>query len=157
MDDYLSKPLRTHELQAVLRRWLGGSPDQAPPRPHTAVLDIEPLLENLGGNREVVRHVLTLFLEQGDSLRADMAKALAQSQLNGVDAMAHKLAGSAAQVGAPEVSRLAAAIEGYAQAGDLAACRSAMTQLEAANAKVKDVAEEILAKLPDVNRAGSGG
>ena len=124
MDDHLAKPVRPDELLAALReahRHVGGS------EPAGAAIDVASLrsLEELTGDREFVRSLLLAFAEESEALLAGMRAALPGDR-EALRRHAHSLKSSAANLGAADLSREAAEVEGLAQrdaasAADLAA------------------------------------
>ncbi len=73
MDAYLAKPLQPRELAAAIEGVLGGAPSPAPePPPATpAFVDLERLLERVGGDRKALVELVRIF-------RADSPKQVAR-------------------------------------------------------------------------------
>src|SRR5436309_7779902 len=68
MDDYLSKPLRPNELDAVLERWLGAAPAGAAPaaspaEPGDALVDEERMRVFRDDYPEIVEQLVDLFVD----------------------------------------------------------------------------------------------
>jgi len=112
MDDHLAKPFEPADLAAALDRWLGTT-SVAP------VLDPVPLeaLRQLGerAGRDVVGHIVGLFLEQVPARLEALRQALASGDQRNVEQHAHWLANSADQVGARAASACARQMEDHAR------------------------------------------
>jgi two-component system, sensor histidine kinase and response regulator len=115
MDDYLSKPLRAHELDAVLDRWLGATPQPAGPAVQAA--DADALVD---ANRmrlfrddypEIIEQLVDLFVDSTPPLLDDLRDALERDDGEAVRRAAHKLKGSCQNIGASRLAELAAGIE----------------------------------------------
>ncbi|MBW3557178.1 MAG: response regulator, partial [Actinobacteria bacterium] len=142
MDDYLSKPLRTEALAAVLARWLHRSPGAEPaPAPAPAAgatggaeLDSEILAHLIGMDEETG---FTLLGEVADLLARDTPPRLAQMReavATGAPAAlrqaAHALKGSAATLGATAVAALSAQLEELGKAGQLEGASPLLDELD---------------------------
>jgi HPt (histidine-containing phosphotransfer) domain-containing protein len=114
MDDYLSKPLRTHELDAVLERWLRAAP-AAPARddgdPVAALVDAARMRVFREDFPEIVEQLVELFTDATPPLLDDLRDALARDDAEAVRRGAHQLKGSCQNVGAGRLAALAAGIE----------------------------------------------
>jgi CheY-like chemotaxis protein len=105
MDDYLSKPLRTDDLDAVLARWVHA--------PEPAVMD-RSILRSLArdlGDETVVEQICDLFLSESEPAFDAIGKALATGDAEALRNAAHRLRGSAANVGAVAVASAAGELE----------------------------------------------
>jgi two-component system, sensor histidine kinase and response regulator len=117
MDDYLSKPLRPNELDAVLERWLGAAPARpaAAPAPAAeaggALVDEERMRVFRDDYPEIVEQLVDLFVDSTPPLLADLRRAVADGDGEAVRRAAHKLKGSCQNIGAARLAGLAAAIE----------------------------------------------
>jgi len=112
MDDYVTKPVRTEELEAALARY----------RPAPAVnppVDFEQLRDAADHDPGEMRALTALFLEQADELMPGLATALATGAANEVDKLAHKLAGSCASCGMVALLTALRELEQMGRSGDL--------------------------------------
>jgi CheY-like chemotaxis protein len=124
MDDYLSKPVRGEELDAMLRHQLGAAgatavslpstPPAAAPAASPVVID-DALLAGIGP--AVLATVLQIFLKETPVQLAAVRAAAAQGDGPALVAVAHRLRGEAAALGARELQACCAAIEELAGAG----------------------------------------
>lgn len=88
------------------------------------------MLERVGGDRELLAEVITLFLEDGPALIEAMRQGLRDDDYTAVRMAAHSLAGSAGNFDATPVTALARQLEARALAQDVPASRVAFAQLE---------------------------
>jgi two-component system, sensor histidine kinase and response regulator len=115
MDDYLSKPLRAHELDAVLDRWLGATPQPAGPAVQAA--DADALVDETrmrlfrDDYPEIIEQLVDLFVDSTPPLLDDLRDALERDDGEAVRRAAHKLKGSCQNIGASRLAELAAGIE----------------------------------------------
>ncbi|HYJ46708.1 MAG TPA: response regulator, partial [Pyrinomonadaceae bacterium] len=123
MDDYLTKPLRRHELDAILNRWL-----HEIPRPVESIVEersaltlpeagyLEPeALDNLrslgGGNQSFLCELIDLFLLESIQRLAEMREALTNGNFKAISHLAHTQRGACLNFGAREMARLCATLE----------------------------------------------
>jgi signal transduction histidine kinase/CheY-like chemotaxis protein/HPt (histidine-containing phosphotransfer) domain-containing protein len=136
MDDYLAKPLRAAELDAVLARWIpaaGTTP--SPGTGGTAIDDLvlDRLRSELGdvGRGPAFAGLLQRFLEDAGARLAAMAAACARAEAKTVEQEAHAIKGAASTFGAARLAQLAAVIEATAQT-DISGARALLPRLDAA-------------------------
>jgi signal transduction histidine kinase/FixJ family two-component response regulator len=116
MDDYLTKPLTSTPLRAMLERWSTARPKAAEgPRsaaPEGAVLDEEALGElamlNDGG---ILAHVIGLFYNDGQRLVLEVRRAWEAGSVEELAFAAHTLKSSSGAVGARRVRTLCSSLE----------------------------------------------
>lgn len=123
MDGYLAKPVGLARLRATLQRWLRGD-DAGTPAIDPAVLELW-----LQDDRAAQRDLLLKFSESVSESRRDIEQAMTSGDLAALAVAAHRLKGSAAAVGARELSAAAAMLERAAKAGDRAACQDGLGPL----------------------------
>jgi HPt (histidine-containing phosphotransfer) domain-containing protein len=133
MDGYLSKPVETERLRAVIERWL---PAVAPPDAHAGfasggagggadVLDRAVLSRWSGGDAAFERDLLDTFEGELEQSERDIDAALRAGDLARVAQAAHRLKGSALQIGAKRAGAAALALEEAGKAGDRQRCQDA--------------------------------
>jgi len=158
MDDYLSKPIRVQELQAVLERWNGArhlrqsTTTQAihlgeraidpvhpgeetsvvPKRPEGAPVDMERLIEVSDGP-ERLRELIELYLRQSHQLIKELGAAIRSGAAKEVEHLAHKCVGSSANCGMTAILPPLRELERMGRSGRLTgadeACANASRQL----------------------------
>ena len=127
MNDYLTKPLHLHELDAVLQRALLRislpSASTAPPASsepdvldRTVINGLKELREP--GQPDPLRELVELFLKDAQPRLEQMDKAASSGDMPKLASAAHTLKGSASNLGARRLSSLAAILEKQAKAGE---------------------------------------
>jgi PAS domain S-box-containing protein len=116
MDDYLSKPLRPAELDAVLERWLGATaPGSAAAVPEAsaagALVDDARMRVFRDDYPEIIEQLVELFADSTPPLLAELREGSARGDGDAVRRAAHKLKGSCQNIGASWLATLATDIE----------------------------------------------
>jgi len=127
MDAYLTKPVRTQDLLAVLGRIGAGRRDRneiVPPRAAakkstSQVLDLGAALERLEGDRSLFEEVAQVFRTDCPRLIEEMRQAIAARNAAALKRLAHTLKGSSASVGALALSQTSGRIEKLAFSNDI--------------------------------------
>ena len=142
MDEYISKPFRTKELQAVLERliaeaqedaaWGEPSGDGAAGLPAEIDMGVLDSLRSLVDEEEDFREMITLFLDDTPIRLDALRRALAASDMKALERAAHQLKGSCGSFGALGMVRLCMTLEALARLGP---------QHEAAD-RLRDLEEE---------------
>ncbi|MEI8031998.1 MAG: ATP-binding protein [Chlorobiaceae bacterium] len=145
MDDYMAKPLKKSDFKAVLDRHLAGAkgmlpagsdeyaPSSAGSKKHTDNLFlVDEVLARLQNDREIVGIILEQFIEDGRGEIEEIKAAAQQHDAPSTRLLAHTLKGSAATVGAQQLSCLAADIEHAAGSADMTRAHGLAGDLTAA-------------------------
>ena len=131
MDDYLSKPVASHRLEAVLAHYLGtpaaatisiDTEQRVPAAPDQHDLDVTRLeeLDALGeGAAALVTRAITNFIRNAPATLAELESAHRRGEVEEVAALAHRLKGSAWNLGALRVGSLCERLEHEARSSDL--------------------------------------
>jgi len=142
MDDILSKPCTLEECEQVLRRWIAGprpqpahqaqaSDDSAWTRiDEVAVSRLRALRGS--GHPDLYSKLVELFSTSSVTSMEQLRAALQSSDLAAGAAVCHKLASSAANVGAPSFAERVRHLEKLCTAGDATAARGLYDRLQAA-------------------------
>ncbi len=132
MDDYVSKPIDPEELRKAVGRW---SPAESAGRAEAAraaaveppaksarkpVVDRDALLVRLGGDEDLLREVVQIFLEDTPRQLEAMTRALAAQDGPTLRRLAHTLKGSSGTACATSLQAAALALETAAARGDFA-------------------------------------
>jgi CheY-like chemotaxis protein/HPt (histidine-containing phosphotransfer) domain-containing protein len=158
MDDYLSKPVRLVELDAMLKLWLPdeqGTPalklsqpvTDAVAQPDVRIWDIEVLGDVVGDNPALQRRLLSRFLVTAKDQLAAMQHDVESAACQALGDKAHALKSAARSVGALVLGELCEAIETAGHAGDAAICLRLAAQLPRSLAEVAACIEPHLAPL----------
>jgi CheY-like chemotaxis protein len=116
MDGYLVKPVTTSELGDALAPWAAPAPVEASRR---AVIDpqaLERLEEDLG-DRDELRRIARIYVEQLAPAREAMTAALTAEDADRLAGAAHRLRSTSASFGASELARLCGDLESRARTG----------------------------------------
>ncbi len=116
MDDYISKPLRPDQLDAVLERWLGdgGAPSPAATAGNGAghpLIDAERVQRFRDDYPEIAERLVALFADTTPPLIEQLSNAVHGGEDDAVRRLAHKLKGSCENVGATRIGTLCRQIE----------------------------------------------
>jgi two-component system, sensor histidine kinase and response regulator len=125
MDDYLTKPIRTEDLMAVLdkvsTRKLAREArlDSSTLKEDPAPLDMAAALDRLGGDRDLYDELVGVFKEEYPNIEAELRRAVESRDAKTLERSAHTLKGSSANLGAVGVSNAALELEKLARSGEL--------------------------------------
>ncbi|TCD47880.1 ATP-binding protein [Chlorobium sp. N1] len=153
MDDYLAKPLRITDFQAVMERYFPSAKSDPPVDREAAaaassggesdrVFMVEEVLGRLQEDREIVRIIVAQFIESADDELRAIAEAWADSDMARCRLLLHTLKGAAATVGAAELSRLAAELEAAERSKEFTAFDRMLGNLNGCFLRFKDKAVE---------------
>ena len=134
MNDYLPKPVTPQALVEVLEKWL---PKEVAHRP-SLVFDRAALLERLMGDEEVAGTIVDGFLRDIPRQIQALREFLDAANAPGAERQAHTIKGASANVGGEALRAVAHEMEKAGKAGDLAAVRARMADLEAQFEALKD-------------------
>ncbi|MDD2235947.1 MAG: Hpt domain-containing protein [Kiritimatiellae bacterium] len=107
-------------------------------------VDFAWLTQNVGGNNELVRRLLSMFEDVMKDTLEKLDQALHSSDFDGLSRAAHGLKGTAATMGAGHVSSLSAALNESAKTGDTEELEKQMEQLVSACGTARIEIEQFL-------------
>jgi PAS domain S-box-containing protein len=146
MDDYTAKPVTPQALKQVMTKWLHRphaveAPDEgAPDTPKTlAVFSQDGLLQNLNGDHAMMKSLVRGFLEDIPMQILDLQGACEDDDIKVIERQAHKIKGAALTVGGKDFAQVAAGMEAASRAGDLAAAKAYLADLQAAFERLRCV------------------
>jgi two-component system, sensor histidine kinase and response regulator len=159
MDDYLPKPVKPEELDAVLKRWLSReTPGSGSSNPGDGVAGApgngleEPLdagvLEGLRelGDAELLIELTDMFLDDTSSRLASLREALKAGDAHGVERTAHTLKGSSGNMGATRMAAICAELQDVGATGDLSGAAELLGSLEEEFGRVRPALEAEVAR-----------
>ncbi len=147
MDDYLAKPIRSKLLAAVLEQVSSGSGFAAGPpisaaAPVTEVaeclVDWDSALEGVDGDRDLLKTVLEVFLEESVRLIQELRTAVSESDFGRVRHAGHSLKGALLGVGAVPTAELAQVLEMMDAQGLMDSQNERLSELERQLAQVQN-------------------
>src|SRR5258708_37732751 len=105
MDDHISKPLKKERLFEVIARWcpepeLKGEENSLPSDAHEGPYDRELLLTSVDGDVEMLREIVTVYLQESRDLVNQLGKEVELQDPEGIQVAAHRLKGAVVAVGA---------------------------------------------------------
>ena len=145
MDEYLSKPVRTSEIIATLRRMV---PDRSVPAQQDSslpppsigvdepesesvpVFDRNELLERLGGREEMLERFISMFIRNTAGFLESLITAVEAGDPEQTRIQAHTIKGAAGNISARRIWETAAAMEQHAREGKLDEATSLLPQLK---------------------------
>ncbi len=156
MSDYVSKPIDPIKLAKVVEKWLtrkvhctSGEPQLEPvpaedvqlPKQASQplVFNREAFLQRMMGDLEFAHDVTTGFLEELPALLSALRDQFAREDLESIWKQAHKLKGSAANVGAEALRDTAFEMEIAGKIGDLSRVATLMPELEERSVQLSEV------------------
>ncbi|MBI3467526.1 MAG: response regulator [Planctomycetes bacterium] len=143
MDGYVSKPIRVEELWREMAMVAARKPQSSDAAPHAAAaeeperpassgLDREDLLDQVGGDLQVLHEIVELAQAECPRLVAEIGSALGGRNCDGAWRAAHSLKSMVGSLTAREAHEIAARVEMAAREGRLDAALAAFEELEAA-------------------------
>ncbi len=166
MDDYVSKPVRAEELQAVLERWVRAeepegrtTPGEAvqPPKEREDPLErgtLEAIREmNAEGEPDLLAELVTIFLEDAPPRLDALRSAVERGDAGSLKSSSHALKGGSANMGAARMAGLLNKIEGLGDAGDPESAGGLLHELYEEFELVK---EALLTEIGEGSGAGRG-
>lgn len=149
MDDYLSKPVRPKQLDAVLERWIPQAPRQsrAPSRTtkgtsipddsldQTVLADLRKIQQEGGGN--IVEMLIETFLDETPAHVAALREAAEQGEAPLFKRTAHALNGICRGVGASRMASICQELERLAGLGDVTSAPDMLDRLGDEFARVR--------------------
>jgi PAS domain S-box-containing protein len=142
MDDYVSKPIDPRRLfekiEGVFRAELKAHPETASGDPHE-ILNEATLLARFGGDLELLKDVVQLFLDECPKMVIGIREAVERGDARELERAAHKMKGAVANFAASAAYDAALHLEVMGREGHLDRAREALGQLESALEELKPV------------------
>jgi PAS domain S-box-containing protein len=158
MDDYLTKPVQSRALRAMLEKWmrmpsLTPGADAAPgsesvQEEHAKpVLDLRALVELVGGEPEVLSELLGDYCRSLRESADELKTAWARGATEAVQGVAHRLKSSSRSVGALALGEICERLEAAGSRADLAAIHGLVRDFEGARADFDTEAARMMKDL----------
>jgi CheY-like chemotaxis protein len=126
MDGYVSKPINAQELFQSIEN-LGQVPDVQAPR-----LDRSQILNRMGGDEELLKELVTIFLDDYPKLLSQISEAIQRGDSEALHRAAHALKGSVSNFGANWAVDAAFDLEMTGRIGDMGIAPAKLMVLEKA-------------------------
>jgi two-component system sensor histidine kinase/response regulator len=138
MDAYVSKPLRPDELFSAIDAVVTREPAMTPTSTPAAggSVDRDALLTGFGGRMDLLKDVVTVFLEDAPAILERLEKALQNNNAADVAAAAHALKGSVGLFSLGEAFECARRLEQLGRSGDLTGGEALQAKLAASVTRV---------------------
>ncbi len=176
MDDYISKPVRWIDLQAVVRRWISALPEHAAtserssggesetPAPGPAKAEAGPLdqatlrsLRRLAPreNPEALAELINTFLDSTAARMPDLRRAVLNRDSLMISQIAHSLKGSTGSFGALRLGGLLGQLEALGKSSVFEGATERLAEIEAEYELVRSAYHQELAAI-ETPEAGAG-
>ena len=139
MDDYIAKPVRHEELEAVLGRWIT-QPEQAPPTLDLAVLESRRGPQEDGEPDKLAR-IVGLFIDDVPLRLEELRLAADRGEAQIVEETAHMLKGGSGYMGAVHMAEICGEIQALGASGDLSHAPELLDALEAEFKRIRPALE----------------
>lgn len=157
MDDYISKPISVKEIERVIRNWGGqralpeSRKEERLQEKAARLIDDEKIAElrELGGDEaeEMLSELVTLFLEDSETIMQSILDALQKSDVSAVHKEAHKMKGVSLNIGANALGELCRKIELAASNGELERATAFREELEKLYSESRQAFERLIQRL----------
>ena len=131
MDGYLSKPIHAPALFALIDELTSGREPatRVSPAP-LAAFDVEALLAQVEGDRELLTELVDLFILESPAALAEIRRSVEAADAPAVERAAHKLRGSVRNFGGHAAGEAALRLETLGRKGDLGGAGACVSSLE---------------------------
>ena len=151
MDGYVAKPINAQELFETIENLLGAPNVEATPFNHAGqALDKSQILDQVGGDKDLLKEVVALFLDDCPKLIEQMREAIQESNPEGLQMAAHTLKGSVSNFGATLAVQAALDLETMGKAGDIGGAAGALIILEK---EIDRVRKELISFKEEIDQA----
>jgi PAS domain S-box-containing protein len=154
MDEYVSKPIDSRKLEAVLDRMTQAHDEAGSAEPAkaeaaeisavAAAFDRDDLIERLMGNESVARRVVQRFVADMPAQLQALSEALSRTDREQAHLLAHSIKGASANVSGVSLTRAAGELEAAARDGDMARAGEAYTGVRTEFDRLTEVFGEFL-------------
>jgi len=123
-------------------------PTKSPEAQETLFFDAAALMHHVGGDRELLREIIAIFLATAPQMLADVRGAIVSADGRKLEQAAHALRGAARNFFSPRVEQAARVLEAMGQRRDMADARNAFGALAAAVDKLLSLLESLVRGAP---------
>jgi len=132
MDGYVSKPIDMQELYDAIDNLFPGTPDERKDFPETgkSILDRDALIQRVGGDMDLLRELVDLFLEESLQVVDRISKAVTSKNADELEKAAHGLKGSVLTFESKPVADILQVLETMGRNRDLTQTQGVVAELE---------------------------
>ena len=134
MDGYVSKPINVQELYETIDSVFPASKEERKREPivesANGVADREALLDRTGGDMDLLRELIEIFMDDSLLLVDRIRQAVVQKDPDELEKAAHGLKGSVLNFGAKSVADIAQVLETMGRNRDLTQAQNVVAELE---------------------------
>jgi two-component system, sensor histidine kinase and response regulator len=153
MDDYIAKPVKHEELEAVLGRWIpqpeqepsAQKSDEASKASKDPALDLSVLESRRGpqqdGEPDKLARIVGLFIDDVPLRLEELRQAVERGEALKVEETAHMLKGGSGYMGAVQMAEICAGIQGLGASGELSHAPELLDDLEAEFKRIRPALE----------------
>jgi CheY-like chemotaxis protein len=135
MNDYMSKPIKPKELEAIVEKWIKHPDKKEEKMSEHPIVDWEFFNERFGDDEELVAELIEIYLEESPKQMQQVKDAIASGNMANLSLYAHSLKGASANMGAMEVRYVAADLEAKGKAKDATGLAELWDKLQQAFAR----------------------
>jgi signal transduction histidine kinase/CheY-like chemotaxis protein len=154
MDDYIAKPVRREELEAVLGRWIprpkDGPPAQNNGDPGLPTVDLSVLESRRGpqrgGEPDKLARIVDLFVEDVPLQLHAIRRAVEGGESQEVEEKAHMLKGGSGYMGAARMAQMCARLEEIGASGELSRAHELLDAIEMEFGRIQPALTAAIAK-----------
>ena len=138
MDDYVAKPVRREDLDAVLGRWIPPPKNEPPAQgdgdPGSPAVDLSVLESRRGpqeeGQPDKLARIVTLFIDDVPPRLESLRRAVERKDAQEIEETAHLLKGGSGYMGAVQMVEICTRLQELAISGDLSRAPDLLDALE---------------------------
>lgn len=135
MDEYISKPIRSKQLESIMETVTSQTPgdevSQGYDSPEASpLINWDYALENVDGDRELLRTIIAVFLEESATLMDAIRNAISKFDSVQLKSLGHSLKGAMLGVGALITADIAQELESCGDTGRMESVSGLFTDLE---------------------------
>lgn len=149
MNDYLTKPINSERLLAVVARWTRQeekclSAEVNSDASLEKVIDVDQAISRMGGDTALFREALEIFLQDASERVQLLRNAIERTDYGLVRKIAHRLGGAASSVGAVGVQAVAGELEKMGEGRNIAGYHRTLSLLQIELEKARGISNESL-------------
>ncbi|MEN6370454.1 MAG: response regulator [Armatimonadota bacterium] len=153
MDDYLTKPIDTKVMLQIIDKLAPASPqnqnavdDNICVELSEGIVDVEALMERVGGDKDLLSEITDLFLEDYPKLMSELKNAIDSADNKSVERAAHTIKGSIGNFTTGETYEAALAVEQIGRSNNITGVDEAYRHLDDSLERLKSALSPFVRK-----------